>query len=136
MSTAAPSAAAADAPYWEALAEGRLVMQHCQGCGEWKWPAVSRCGDCGTWHPVWEEIPLTGVVFSWTKNWQPFGGTEGIGVPFVSVLAALPQAGNKRLLGLFEGDDSKLDIDLPLKGRVDRTSFAGEQIPAIRWSLA
>ena len=36
-----------DAPYWRALSDQRLVMQRCDICGRWSWPAVCRCGDCG-----------------------------------------------------------------------------------------
>ena len=111
-------------------------MQCCQGCGKWQWPAVSRCGDCGMSDPEWRDLPFEGVVFSWTKVHYPFAGTEGIGVPFVTVLAALPQAGNRRLLGLFEGDEATLDFDLRLKGRAAETKFGNRMIPSIRWRLA
>lgn len=133
MDDAALRTGPADAPYWHALSEGRLIMQKCQGCGEWKWPAVSRCGDCGTWEPEWHEIGLEGKLFSWTRTWHPFGGTEGIGTPFVTVLAYLPHAGDRRLLGLYEGDESLLALDLPLVGRIATTRFGDEDIPAIRW---
>ena len=136
MDTAVVNSGSTDAKYWEALSEGRLVMQQCQGCARWKWPAVSRCGECGTWYPEWKEIPLSGVLYGWTRNWYPFAGTEGIGVPFVAVLAALPHADDKRLLGLYEGDESLIKIGLPLKGRVDRTIFGDLKIPSIRWSQA
>lgn len=123
----------ADAPYWHALSQGQLIMQKCQGCDRWTWPAVSRCGECGTWEPEWQEIALEGKLFSWTRTWHPFGGTEGIGTPFVTVLASLPHAGGKRLLGLYEGDESMLALDLPLKGRIATTRFGEQDIPAIRW---
>jgi uncharacterized protein len=126
----------ADTPYWKALSKGRLTMQHCQGCGRWRWPACWRCGDCGTWAPQWEELPVEGEVFSWTRVHYAFAGAEGLKPPYVTVLAALPQADGKRLLGLYEGDEAELAIGKPLKGRIDRTTFRGDQIPVIRWRLA
>ncbi len=123
----------ADAPYWQALSEGRLEMQKCQGCGKWTWPAVSRCGECGTWEPEWHAVELKGKLFSWTRTWHPFAGTEGIGTPYVTVLATLPQAGDRRLLGLYEGNESLLALDLPLVGRIATTRFGDQDIPAIRW---
>lgn len=123
----------ADTPYWQGLAEGRLLMQQCQGCGRWRWPAVFRCGDCGAWDPPWREVALEGVVYSWTKTWHPFGGTEGIGTPFVTVLAELPHAGARRLLGLLEGDEAALELGAPLKGGVGRTRFGDGNLPSLRW---
>jgi uncharacterized protein len=124
----------ADAPYWRELAKGRLVMQCCQGCGDWKFPPVYRCGDCGAWDPEWREVALEGVVYSWTKSWHAFGGTEGIGaLPYVTVLAALPQAGGRRLLGLLDGDEAKLALGAPLRGRIDTTLFGDKRLPSLRW---
>ena len=111
-------------------------MQCCQGCGDWKWPAVTRCGACGTDDPTWREIPFTATVFSWTKVWYSFGGTDGIEVPYITVLAALPHAGNRRLFGLFEGDEAALDFDVPLVGQAATTRYGSSDIPSIRWRVA
>ena len=125
-----------DAPYWRALVDGRLVMQHCGECGRWAWPAVCRCGDCGAWNPPWEEIAFEGRLFSWAATYHPFGGTEGIGVPYTSVLVELPQAGGRRLLGLLEGDEAGLKLNASMRGRPSETAFGDEKIPSIRWRLA
>jgi uncharacterized OB-fold protein len=126
MTTPAPDAAArhatgADGPYWNALAEGKLVLPRCGGCGRWHWPAVHRCGACGTWDPAWQSVEMKGRVFSWTRTWHPFDGSEGIGVPYVSLIVALPQAGHRRVLGLLDGDDAGLAIGAAVSGRASET---------------
>lgn len=125
-----------DAPYWEALHQGRLVMQCCQTCGTWLWPARSRCAECGTWDPQWRETTMEGVLYSWIKTWYSFAGAEGLQTPFVTVLVALPQAGGRRLMGLFEGDESVLKLDTPMKGRLDWTDLGGRKAACIRWRPA
>ena len=125
-----------DAPYWRALSDQRLVMQRCDTCGRWSWPAVCRCGDCGAWNPPWREIALEGRLFSWATTWHPFSGTEAIGVPYTSVLVELPQAGGRRLLGLFDGDEAALTLNAPLRGAVTETVFGDAKIPSISWRLA
>lgn len=132
MSQAIPHVSSADAPYWNAMAEGRLTMQHCS-CGTWHWPAVWRCGACGAFDPPWEDIAFQGQVFSWQKTFHPFGGTEDIGLPYVTVLAELPHAGGRRLLAIYEGDDALLRPGLPLVGRFATTMHGGQPIPALRW---
>lgn len=124
----------ADIPYWAALAEGRLKVQCCQSCGTWAWPPVSRCGTCGNWEPDWRETPLTGRLYSWIRTCQPFGGSEEI--PFVSLLVELPAAGGKRLMALYEGDESKLAIGMALTGRIDHVDVGGRQVPVTRWTAA
>jgi uncharacterized OB-fold protein len=112
------------------------MLQCCQGCGHWHWPAVPRCAECGTWSPQWRDLELRGTVFSWTKVWYRFAGTEGIDLPYTTVLCALPQAGNRRLLGLYEGEEAQLDFDRPLVGRIASIEFAGATVPSIRWRVA
>jgi uncharacterized OB-fold protein len=136
MTGSSPSLDAADAPYWRNLVNGQLSIQCCQGCGDWKWPAVSRCGVCGVDEPEWRDIPFEAVVYSWTKVWYAFAGTEGIEVPYITILAALPQAGDKRLFGLFEGDEAAIDFGVPLIGRTATTRFGSLDIPSIRWRIA
>jgi uncharacterized protein len=127
---------APDATYWRNLEHGRLSMQCCQVCGDWKWPAVTRCSVCGTDDPEWRDIAFDAVVFSWTKVWYAFGGTDGIKVPYITVLATLPHAGNRRLFGLYEDDEAALDFDVPLIGFKSTTRFGAVDIPSIRWRLA
>ena len=34
------------APYWSALAQGRLEVQQCLDCGRWTWPPRPVCSKC------------------------------------------------------------------------------------------
>jgi len=135
MDTATKHATGADGPYWNALAAGRLALPRCTGCGRWHWPAVFRCGDCGAWEPRWETVELQGRVYSWTRSWHAFGGAEAFGVPYVSVIVELPQAGNVRLLGVLLGEAQSLDVGAEVRGEIAVTPFAGRDIPALRWRL-
>lgn len=136
MDAALMHATGADGPYWYALAEGRLELPRCTGCGRWHWPAVFRCGQCGSWESKWEPVEMRGRVFSWTRSWHAFGGSEGLGVPYVSLIVVLPQAGNRRVLGVLTGDDAALVIGATVIGEVSATPFEGQSIPALRWRLA
>ena len=125
----------AEGRYWDALDEGRLELPRCKGCGKWHWPAVWRCGECGSWEHEWVEQPMAGTIFTWTRTHHRFGGTEGIAVPYVTVLVEL-DAVPIRLQGLLEGEERGLKIGAKVTGRVDRTSFGEARIPSLRWKLA
>ena len=94
----------AEGPYWDALAQGRLMLPRCDGCGKWHWPAVWRCGACGSWDHAWHEQPLAGTVFTWTRTHHRFAGTEGLDRPYATALVLL-DAVPIRLNGLIEGRD-------------------------------
>lgn len=135
MDAASKHATGADGPYWNALAEGRLLLPRCAGCGRWHWPAVFRCGECGAWEPQWETVEMRGHVFSWTRSWHAFAGAESLGVPYVSLIVELPQAGDLRVLGVLEGDDTTLAIGAQVRGEASATRFGDSRIPSIRWRL-
>lgn len=123
----------ADAPYWDALAGGKLLLPRCDGCDRWMWPAGLRCGACGTIGVHWEERPMAATVFSWTRTWHPFALAESFDLPFVTVLAEIDDCG-VRLLGRYEGETPA--IGDALTGRATTTQVGDDQIPVIVWSRA
>ena len=42
-----------DAPFWEAAAEGRLVLPRCRACGTYVWYPRTFCPDCRTFGVDW-----------------------------------------------------------------------------------
>lgn len=124
----------ADAPYWAGLAEGRLLLPRCKGCGTWLWPAVSRCGTCGSHAIAWTERAMTGTIFSWTRTWHRFDLTEDLPLPFVSIVASVDDCG-VRLLGRLD-DPGQVDpeIGAAIRGRIGVTNVRGRAIPTIIWS--
>lgn len=124
-----------DARYWEALSRGELALPRCATCERWRWPAPFRCGDCGGWDFAWQAVEIRGVIYSWTRTWHPFEGTEGFGSPFVTLSVALPEAGDIRLMGVLEGEGEPA-IGAEVVGRVDAAEVYGRTIPGLRWRVA
>lgn len=126
----------ADAPYWDGLEQGKLMLPRCNGCDRWIWPAAHRCGACGSTGVRWVERSMTATVFSWTRTWHAFGGAESLGLPFTTVLVDIDDCGI-RLLGRLD-DPDRIDPKLgePLTGRIGRTQAGDESIPTIIWSRA
>lgn len=79
------------APYWAALAEGRLVAQHCRACGCWTWPARPICSGCHGEDLAWEAPSGRGQVYSWVVTHQPYGPDLAALVPYTIVLVRLDE---------------------------------------------
>jgi uncharacterized protein len=124
-----------ESPYWRALAAGGLKLPKCAQCGHWHWPAVARCGVCGSWTISWDDVAPNGRIFSWTRTWHPFAQTESFGVPFVSLLVELPEAGDRRLLGLLKGSAEGLRIGATVKGEVGESIVGARHIPVMQWQI-
>jgi len=52
--------------FWDAAAEGKLVMQKCRDCGAWVWCPRPVCGECGSDKLAWSELGGRGEVFAFT----------------------------------------------------------------------
>ena len=89
----------ADEAYWTGLAQGEVKVQRCSSCNHWHVPAVWRCGECGSWDLQWHTVAPRGRVFSWTRTWHEFGAPRELGLPFISVVVELDDAGGRRLMG-------------------------------------
>lgn len=136
MSIASELATGAEAPFWQGLLDGKLALQRCKGCKSWHWPAVWRCSACGSWEHVWEDVAMRGEIYTWTRNWHPFGGLEALEKPFVIVVVKLDGAHGARLMGILDGETTDVAIGQKVTGRVAQTPYADRSVPAIRWSRA
>jgi uncharacterized OB-fold protein len=127
----------ADEQYWEHLGKGEFRLSRCADCKTWLWPAHFRCGDCGSWDIEWAELPAAGTVYSWTRTWYSFDRTKerADDIPYVTVLAEVDGAGGARVLGMLEGDESRLAIGARVHGVIKPPSEKSKHYPSIVWVL-
>ena len=125
----------ADEPYWLALSAGQLKLPECSACGKAHWPAVWRCGECGSWEQQWTSFELSGTIFSWARTWHEFGASKEFGLPYVSVVVEIDNAGGRRLLGTIAGNAENIRIGDRVHGEVISVNIEDESIPALRWHL-
>lgn len=68
-----PSPTADDAPFWEALAESRVVLPRCRSCQTWIWYPRTFCPVCHRGEVDWLEASGRGTVYSYTVSRRGFG---------------------------------------------------------------
>ncbi|WP_019925269.1 Zn-ribbon domain-containing OB-fold protein [Nocardia sp. BMG111209] len=122
-----------DLPYWEGLRAGELRLQRCGGCHTWIWGPQWICARCHTFDPRWEAADPAGTVYSWSRSWYPFIAELPVALPYVTVLVELPQAGNRRVLGILTdaGADENPRIGDPVTGHIELDE--GATWPLLRW---
>lgn len=135
MGSIGPMPDGRDIPYWQALAENRLVLQHCPDCARWIWGAAWRCSYCGCFELEWKGVEPEGIVYSWIRTWQAFRPEFAPLVPYVTVLAELPQAGGKRVLGLLTGPDAGVGIGARVRAVIQPASDRTGGYAVLRWQL-
>ena len=73
-------------PFWDGLAEGKVLIQRCDVCAEWIYYPRARCSACLSAQLSWNEISGEGTVYTFTVARQPTTpafaevGTQLIGV--------------------------------------------------------
>lgn len=53
-------------PFWQAAAQGKLVMQQCAHCHSWVWCPRPACVECGSEKLQWTPLSGRGEVFAFT----------------------------------------------------------------------
>ncbi len=62
----APRPTPTTTPYWDALAAGRLQLQHCTSCERYVHYPRIRCPHCGGGELDWREVEPAGTVHTFT----------------------------------------------------------------------
>jgi uncharacterized protein len=70
-------------PFWEGLARGDIVVQHCASCSAYRCPPLSACHVCGSTRFDWETIDGVGSVYSWIRVQHPVGSLVADELPVV-----------------------------------------------------
>jgi uncharacterized protein len=53
-------------PFWDATADGKLLLKRCNDCTEFHWYPRSKCPFCHSGNTSWVESAGTGVVYSFS----------------------------------------------------------------------
>ena len=127
----------ADDQYWRNLEDGKFTLPRCASCKHWTWPAHFRCGHCGSWDFEWVELEPKGAIFTWTRTRYAFDRVmeRKEDLPYVTIIAEIPEAGNVRVMGVMKGSEDGLRIGAKVRGTIDPPSAKSKFYPAIRWEL-
>ena len=67
VALADPTADPLSRPWWDALAERRVLVQQCPACGRRRFPRLPSCPYCATEGGDDVEVPGTGTVYSFVR---------------------------------------------------------------------
>lgn len=87
--------------FWDAAAEGRLLVEKCTACGAEAFPPRGACRACRGRDMAPSQVTGTGVVYSCTVNHQRW--LPELDVPFAIVLVEFPAHPGVRVAGRLRG---------------------------------
>jgi uncharacterized protein len=116
------------APYYAALAEGRLELQHCRDCGRWTWPPRPICSGCQGENLAAEEVSGTGTVHSWIVTHQVYAPTFVDLVPYTIVLVRLDEQDDILIPGPLMSGAEGVHQGLRVRAVAEKTADAVGQL--------
>ena len=100
-------------PYWEAAAEGRLLLQCCSTCGKLRHYPRLLCDACYSDAVGWKAASGRGTIHSWTVAHHAFHPAFAAELPYALVTVDLDEG--VRALGRWRGDMT-LSLGQPVQG--------------------
>jgi uncharacterized protein len=100
-------------PYWEAVAQGKLVLQSCSACGKVRHYPRLLCDACYSDAVTWLPSKASGTIHSWTVAHHAFHPAFAPELPYALVTVDLDEG--VRALGRWHSDVT-MSIGLPVRG--------------------
>jgi uncharacterized protein len=113
-------------PFWDATAEGRLLLKRCDACGSFIWYPRGICPACGSFETSWVEASGRGSIYSYTINRRADGAYRGA-LPYVLAYVELEE-GPRVLTNIVGCDPESLEIGQPVRVVFEDTG-AGTALP-------
>jgi uncharacterized OB-fold protein len=117
-------------PFFQAAAEGRLVVQHCNRCDALRWPPLSGCPECRSRDTTWVDVRPTGTIWSFVVYHRAFSASLKDEVPYT--VAMVPLDEGPYLVGRL------IDREKPpqVGDRVNAEFLDVEGVPTVRWRIS
>lgn len=113
-------------PFWDATAQGKLLLKRCDGCGSFIWYPRGICPACGSLKTSWVEASGKGTIYTFTVNHRGDGAYRGA-APYVLAYVELEE-GPRVLTNIVGADPSTLEIGQQVKVVFEDTG-AGSALP-------
>ena len=120
LPTPEPVVALEAKPFWDAAAQGRLVLQRCAGCLLVVWYPRALCPACSGTQLDWFEASGRGTIYSYTVNHRGDGAYKGA-APYILAYVELDE-GPRVLTNVVECDPVAVNVGQPVRAVFQRTA--------------
>ena len=116
----APVPDQASRPFFDAAAEGRLLIRYCPACARYLAPAADFCDTCHAGALEWRQASGRATLYSFVINHQVLHPGFAAEVPFNVIIAELAEG--PRLTGNYIGENTDLEVNMALQVTFEQVS--------------
>jgi uncharacterized OB-fold protein len=125
-----PTADPLTGPFFEAAAQGRLVVQRCNSCKALRWPPLSGCPECRSRDTTWVDVAPTGTVWSFVVYHRAFAAELRAHIPYTVLMVELDDG--PYLVGRLVDDSEPSTVG----ARVAAEFVDTDGVPSVQWKIA
>jgi len=115
-------------PFWDATAQGKLVLPRCNACGTVIWYPRAFCPECSSFDVTWFEASGRGTIYSFAVNRRGQGDYRDLAY----VLAYVELAEGPRILtNIVDGDIDQVAVGQAVEVVFHQTA-SGAALPRFR----
>ena len=103
----------ASQPFFDAAAQGKLLIKYCPACNRYLAPAADLCDSCFGTDLEWKEASGKGTVYSFIINHQVTHPGFANVVPYNVIVVELAEG--PRLNGNYLGPNDEIEVDMPVQ---------------------
>lgn len=119
-------------PHFDAMADGKVLVQHCPDCDTWLAPGAFLCENCGSTGVQWREASGRGEVYSYVVMHRTFDPAFAGLVPYNVCLIELEE-GPRLLANVIGVANSDLTIGCAVQATFESV---GEGLPLLKFKPA
>ncbi|MEC9340885.1 MAG: Zn-ribbon domain-containing OB-fold protein [Pseudomonadota bacterium] len=118
--------------FFEAMADGKVMVQRCADCGTWLAPGAFVCDNCASENLTWDQASGTGEVYSYVVYHRAFDPAFESLVPYNVCLIEMDEG--PRLLGNTVGiENDQIQIGMKVKAVFNPV---GDGLPMLQFQPA
>lgn len=106
-------------PFWDATAEGKLLLRHCTACGFTIWYPRDLCPECRSTATEWVEASGRGTIYTFTVTRRGQGRWRDVS-PYVLAYVELEE-GPRVMTNIVDCDPATLAIGQAVEVTFDDT---------------
>jgi len=116
-------------PFWDATAQGRLLVKQCDDCQSLIWYPRAICPECSSLRTSWLQVSGRGTVYSYTVNYRGDGAYRGSG-PYVLAYVELDE-GPRMMTNVVDAGETGVAVGMPVEV-VFHDTGEGSALPRFR----
>ncbi len=125
-----------DAEFWQAAAQGQLVIQRCSDCKTWRWGPEWICPHCHSFSSFYEPVAPEGTLYAYERVWHPAHPILKEATPYCVAVVELPHAGGVRMIGNLLGNPlDPPEIGARVKATFEINESDDAQYALVQWRV-